>query len=368
MAHSGVSPGPGPGPGPERRSSSPFSASASCAKSREAKRSTKSKEKIIPFHITAVASSDGGLHGKPESVTSVKFQGSARNPLVDTSGSLTANSFRNRMSAGSTKERVSNSGSVQAAEEQTSPLSQPAGRKVENLMDTSKTKSPSRIRVPQRQKCKLKQASSVCSYTKPQTAMKKKKRKMGMYSLVPKKKTKVLKQQEKNVEPLDIMKQSRLAADAVIPESLHEMKSGDGMVEKNDLLMEVKLGEGCCIEYTELALDCLDLKAQEELLLPRLSDADATEKDLAEELPLCCCRMETPHSGSSLSTLDQTCMAMERVDGMLSRCHRRVIKQEMMRPSNAVHLLVLCEDHRAGMVKHQCCPGCGLFCRVVSGS
>ncbi|XP_034027154.1 histone-lysine N-methyltransferase EHMT1-like [Thalassophryne amazonica] len=268
------------------------------------------------------------------------------------------------MSAGSTKERVSNSGSVQAAEEQTSPLSQPAGRKVENLMDTSKTKSPSRIRVPQRQKCKLKQASSVCSYTKPQTAMKKKKRKMGMYSLVPKKKTKVLKQQEKNVEPLDIMKQSRLAADAVIPESLHEMKSGDGMVEKNDLLMEVKLGEGCCIEYTELALDCLDLKAQEELLLPRLSDADATEKDLAEELPLCCCRMETPHSGSSLSTLDQTCMAMERVDGMLSRCHRRVIKQEMMRPSNAVHLLVLCEDHRAGMVKHQCCPGCGLFCRV----
>lgn len=43
------------------------------------------------------------------------------------------------------------------------------------------------------------------------------------------------------------------------------------------------------------------------------------------------------------------------------------MKQEMMRPSNTVNLLVLCEDHRAGMVKHQCCPGCGLFCRAVSG-
>nr|XP_020454856.1 histone-lysine N-methyltransferase EHMT1-like isoform X1 [Monopterus albus] len=85
---------------------------------------------------------------------------------------------------------------------------------------------------------------------------------------------------------------------------------------------------------------------------------------MAEELPLCCCRMETPHIGGSVSALDQTCMAMESIDGVLSRCQRRAMKQEMMRPSNTVHLLVLCEDHRAGMVKHQCCPGCGLFCRV----
>uniref|UniRef100_A0A8C3A394 Euchromatic histone-lysine N-methyltransferase 1a n=1 Tax=Cyclopterus lumpus TaxID=8103 RepID=A0A8C3A394_CYCLU len=86
--------------------------------------------------------------------------------------------------------------------------------------------------------------------------------------------------------------------------------------------------------------------------------------DLAEELPLCCCRMETPRSGGNVSTLDQSCMAMESMDGMLVRCQRRVKKQEMMRPSNTVHLLILCEDHRAGMVKHHCCPGCGLFCRA----
>lgn len=46
-------------------------------------------------------------------------------------------------------------------------------------------------------------------------------------------------------------------------------------------------------------------------------DAEVTETDLAEELPLCCCRMETPHSGGSLSTLDQMCMAMESTDGMV---------------------------------------------------
>uniref|UniRef100_A0A673ZV65 Euchromatic histone-lysine N-methyltransferase 1a n=1 Tax=Salmo trutta TaxID=8032 RepID=A0A673ZV65_SALTR len=93
-------------------------------------------------------------------------------------------------------------------------------------------------------------------------------------------------------------------------------------------------------------------------------DGEVTETDLSEELPLCCCRMETPCSGESLFQTEQTCMATERVDGLVSRCQRNVVKPEMMRPSNIVHLLVLCEDHRAGMVKHQCCPACGLFCRA----
>lgn len=48
------------------------------------------------------------------------------------------------------------------------------------------------------------------------------------------------------------------------------------------------------------------------------ANAEVTETDLAEELPLCCCRMETPHSVGSLSTLDQTCMAMESMDGMVN--------------------------------------------------
>uniref|UniRef100_A0A4W6G411 Euchromatic histone-lysine N-methyltransferase 1a n=1 Tax=Lates calcarifer TaxID=8187 RepID=A0A4W6G411_LATCA len=183
------------------------------------------------------------------------------------------------------------------------------------------------------------------------------------------------------------VEKNRAAADeksVILPEVL---KTREQMAIRQESLMEAEPEEGGHVEYTELALDCLDLKAQEELLSPPVSgnysiflvmcskimgyvcvgvaaDTEVTESDLAEELPLCCCRMETPHCVGSLSTFDQTCMAMESADGTLSRCQRRVMKQEMMRPSNTVHLLILCEDHRAGMVKHQCCPGCGLFCRA----
>lgn len=86
----------------------------------------------------------------------------------------------------------------------------------------------------------------------------------------------------------------------------------------------------------------------------------------AHELPLCSCRMETPKSREILILADRKCMATESVDGQLTRCQIAVLKHEMMRPSNSVQLLVLCEDHRNGMVKHQCCPGCGFFCRAVS--
>lgn len=86
----------------------------------------------------------------------------------------------------------------------------------------------------------------------------------------------------------------------------------------------------------------------------------------AQELPLCSCRMETPKSREILTLADRKCMATESIDGQLSRCQGAIMKHEMMRPSNSVQLLVLCEDHRNGMVKHQCCPGCGFFCRAAS--
>uniref|UniRef100_A0A3Q3RJS4 Euchromatic histone-lysine N-methyltransferase 1b n=1 Tax=Mastacembelus armatus TaxID=205130 RepID=A0A3Q3RJS4_9TELE len=89
-----------------------------------------------------------------------------------------------------------------------------------------------------------------------------------------------------------------------------------------------------------------------------------TAVEEAQELPLCSCRMETPKSREILILADRKCMATESVDGQLTRCQGAVLKHEMMRPSNSVQLLVLCEDHRNGMVKHQCCPGCGFFCRA----
>ncbi|KAL4623291.1 histone-lysine N-methyltransferase EHMT1-like isoform X1 [Arapaima gigas] len=120
-------------------------------------------------------------------------------------------------------------------------------------------------------------------------------------------------------------------------------------------------------EYTELPLDSLDLKTQEELFLSQHTDAsgslDGIETDLVQELPLCSCRMEAPKSRDVLTTADRKCMATEKTDGRLTHCQSSVVKHEMMRPSNKVQLMVLCEDHRAGMVKHQCCPGCGFFCR-----
>ncbi|XP_027563735.1 histone-lysine N-methyltransferase EHMT2-like, partial [Neopelma chrysocephalum] len=46
----------------------------------------------------------------------------------------------------------------------------------------------------------------------------------------------------------------------------------------------------------------------------------------------------------------------------LSGCGSAILKRETMRPSSRVPLMVLCESHRARMVKHHCCPGCGYFC------
>lgn len=97
-----------------------------------------------------------------------------------------------------------------------------------------------------------------------------------------------------------------------------------------------------------------------------ISNTSAPVVEEAHELPLCSCRMETPKSREILILADRKCMATESVDGQLTRCQSAVMKHEMMRPSNSVQLLVLCEDHRNGMVKHQCCPGCGFFCRAVS--
>uniref|UniRef100_A0A4W5QPW0 Euchromatic histone-lysine N-methyltransferase 1a n=1 Tax=Hucho hucho TaxID=62062 RepID=A0A4W5QPW0_9TELE len=239
------------------------------------------------------------------------------------------------------------------------------------VMGMEKSMAPSHIKLPP--SCKGKRVVS----TKSQPGSRKRKRKMGMYNFVPKKKSKVLKKEssvvkagqesgrEKRVDlthrEICEIKESQALLAKQCEEKASDLSKGNKMEEEDSCSKQ---------EYTELTLESLDLKAQEELFSPPLSgfpvDGEVTETDLSEELPLCCCRMETPCSGESLSQTEHTCMATESVDGLVSRCQRSVLKHEMMRPSNTVHLLVLCEDHRAGMVKHQCCPGCGLFCRAGS--
>ncbi|KAK5878585.1 hypothetical protein CesoFtcFv8_023983 [Champsocephalus esox] len=111
--------------------------------------------------------------------------------------------------------------------------------------------------------------------------------------------------------------------------------------------------------------DSLPLQQPREAAAPAQNkEASGSAMEEAQELPLCSCRMETPKSREILTLADRKCMATESVDGQLSRCQGAILKHEMMRPSNSVQLLVLCEDHRNGMVKHQCCPGCGFFCRA----
>uniref|UniRef100_A0A8C7L5A6 Histone-lysine N-methyltransferase EHMT1-like n=1 Tax=Oncorhynchus kisutch TaxID=8019 RepID=A0A8C7L5A6_ONCKI len=225
----------------------------------------------------------------------------------------------------------------------------------------------------------------------------KKKRKMGTYSLVPRKKTKVLRQG--TVLQMFSQLQSTQSAQVSLPETtscsghpgngIGSPRLRDSLVQKPIFLpyedynkdLEVSLtpdfllpvlanspplsgtgpqGQaGLSKDYTEVPLHSLNLKAKEMLLSPQHTG----ELGLIG-LPLCSCRMETPKSREILTLADRKCMATESFDRQLSRCQSAVLKHEMMRPSNSVQLLVLCEDHRAGMVKHQCCPGCGFFCRA----
>lgn len=118
-------------------------------------------------------------------------------------------------------------------------------------------------------------------------------------------------------------------------------------------------------EYTEVPLDSLGLQVPEILSSPTKGPTDGEElmeTDGLQEVPLCSCRMETPKKDEITLLANEQCMATESTDGELSKCTNSVIKYELMRPSNKVHQLVLCETHRGRMVKHQCCPGCGYFC------
>ncbi|XP_044029191.1 histone-lysine N-methyltransferase EHMT1 isoform X2 [Siniperca chuatsi] len=119
-------------------------------------------------------------------------------------------------------------------------------------------------------------------------------------------------------------------------------------------------------EYTQIpSPESVNLNKPQEPAVPsQIKDTSGSAMEEAQELPLCSCRMETPKSREILILADRKCMATESVDGQLTRCQGAILKHEMMRPSNSVQLLVLCEDHRNGMVKHQCCPGCGFFCRA----
>ncbi|XP_073454524.1 histone-lysine N-methyltransferase EHMT2 isoform X2 [Aquarana catesbeiana] len=118
-------------------------------------------------------------------------------------------------------------------------------------------------------------------------------------------------------------------------------------------------------EYTEVPLGSLDLPS-EGALSPNhtgvCNESSSMDTERFEELPLCSCRMEAPSVERVCEQANNMCMATESIDGELSGCNAPITKRETMRPSSRVPLMVLCENHRARMVKHHCCPGCGYFC------
>ncbi|XP_039515107.1 histone-lysine N-methyltransferase EHMT1a isoform X3 [Pimephales promelas] len=213
-----------------------------------------------------------------------------------------------------------------------------------------------------------------------QTASKKKKRKMGLYNFVPKKKPKVSKKQ--NVSLSSNAQESSHSAGSkggqmsieeafkkkVSPEKPDKQTSRDEKENAAELLKNREsegVPQGHAEEYTELPLHALAHDSMFTAIPTGLpEDKENMEADEMLEPPLCSCRMETPKNPDVVTLAEGKCMAVESVDGKLSLCRKVILKQEMMRPSLRIPLLVLCEDHRAGMVKHQSCPGCGFFCRA----
>ncbi|CAG5918525.1 unnamed protein product [Menidia menidia] len=328
-----------------RQDSDPSDKSSGPAFTKQQGTQTDQRSRLIvtPFHNSPIVTKDASLRIKRLHPGREKASGGGL--LLGTPGGGTS---AHPAAASSSEKQIPTSGS---------PQTTPAGKKTAKPASAEAVKSePSTPKRAQKEKSKVR----IVSTSVKSQAVKRKKRKMGMYNLVPKKKAKAKGEREATLE------KQQTASDEKPLNIPTPANGGEQSVGWSELPTD---GENSHVEYTEFALDCLDLKAQEEFLSPTLScgiegEDELEDVDLADELPLCCCRMETPPSSGSLSALEQTCMAMESADGMLNRCHRPVMKQEMMRPSNTVHLLVLCEDHRAGMVKHQCCPGCGLFCRA----
>uniref|UniRef100_A0A8C2JSQ0 Euchromatic histone-lysine N-methyltransferase 1a n=1 Tax=Cyprinus carpio TaxID=7962 RepID=A0A8C2JSQ0_CYPCA len=214
-----------------------------------------------------------------------------------------------------------------------------------------------------------------------QTASKKKKRKMGLYNFVPKKKPKVSKKPNVSLSSSNEQKDSHTAGSKGGQMSIEEAFKNRVSSEKpakqisaaeRETAAELhknKETEGLpqdhAEEYTELPLHALAHESMFTAVPTGLpEDKENMEADDTLEPPLCSCRMEAPKNQDVVTLAEGKCMAVESVDGKLSLCRKVILKQEMMRPSLRIPLLVLCEDHRAGMVKHQSCPGCGFFCRA----
>lgn len=57
------------------------------------------------------------------------------------------------------------------------------------------------------------------------------------------------------------------------------------------------------------------------------------------------------------------CTAMDSVNNRIIGCNNVVSGElAMLRPSTRVPYIILCEVHKQRLLRHNCCPTCGLFC------
>uniref|UniRef100_A0A8C5C4F1 Euchromatic histone-lysine N-methyltransferase 1b n=1 Tax=Gadus morhua TaxID=8049 RepID=A0A8C5C4F1_GADMO len=211
-----------------------------------------------------------------------------------------------------------------------------------------------------------------------------KKRKMGTYTLIPKKKRRIMKQRSiremyrrinkpvpnpqvfapassESSQKKKKMLKKKIKPDSpwLIPSRILKKTRVKEPFERQDRMVKIHVTPVTVVRHVLKAYPVPPPPPP-----PGVSRSSAVADCLAQEIPLCSCRMETPKSREILILADRKCMATESVDGLLLRCQAAALKHEMMRPANTLQLLVLCDDHRAGMFEHQCCPGCGFFCRA----
>lgn len=62
------------------------------------------------------------------------------------------------------------------------------------------------------------------------------------------------------------------------------------------------------------------------------------------------------------------CTAIDSIGDRLVGCNSVIDGDEipMLRPSSRVPYIILCEVHLNRMLRHNCCPKCGLFCTQVN--
>ncbi|XP_018021022.1 titin homolog [Hyalella azteca] len=95
-----------------------------------------------------------------------------------------------------------------------------------------------------------------------------------------------------------------------------------------------------------------------------LNDGSQERVDVAcEELREVLCKCRVQHNPlASLPGGPIYCQAIDSFDGRMLGCCNIVKKNTYLRVSGKIPFLLLCDIHRQRLRRHNCCPGCGLFC------